>query len=183
MDHLNYTTTGLKRFIDAQNLVYSSVLAELQAGKKETHWMWYIFPQLEILGNSEPSKYFGIRDADEAIAYLNNPLLFARLTECIEIVRYESVEQRRLIRYIIHHDGPKLVSSVTLFCRVAINADEVRFATFIQLCEELLQEAFEQGLRPCEVTQKFIPLKILDPDQLVGRFRINSLRTYESPWV
>jgi len=176
-------TAGLKRFIDAQNLVYTYVLAELQAGKKETHWMWYIFPQLEILGNSEPSKYFGIKDSDEAIEYLNNPLLFARLTECIEIVRYESVDQRRLIRFILGTDASKLVSSVTLFCRVAINADEVRFATFIQLCEELLQEAFEQGLSPCKVTQKFIPLKKLEPDPLVGRFRINSLRTYESPWV
>jgi len=171
-------TTGLKRFIDAQNLVYSSVLAELQAGKKETHWMWYIFPQLEILGNSEKSKFFGIKDFNEAIAYLDNPLLFTRLNECMEIVRYESVEQRRLIRHIIHHDGPKLVSCVTLFVRVAIDTYEVRFATFIQLCEELLQEAFEQGLSPCKVTQKFIPLKKLDPGPLVGRFRINSLRTH-----
>jgi len=171
-------TAGLKRFIDAQDLVYASVLAELQAGKKETHWMWYIFPQLEILGSSETSKYFGIKDSDEAIAYLNNPLLFARLTECMKLVRYESVDQRRLIRHILHHDAIKLVSSVTLFVRVAINADEVRFATFIQLCEEMLQEAFEQGLSPCKVTQKFITLKKLESDQLVGRFRIKSLRTY-----
>lgn len=159
---------NLKRFIDAQDLVYASVLAELQAGKKETHRMWYIFPQLQILGNSETSKYFGIKDSDEAIEYLDNPLLFARLTECMEIVRYKSVDRRNLIRYILGPDASKLVSSATLFSRVAINADRVRFATFIQLCQELLQEAFDQGLSPCKVTQKFITLKALDPDQLTA---------------
>ena len=71
----------LSRFLKAQQSDYGRALAEIRAGKKTSHWMWYIFPQLKGLGRSATSEYYCIRDLDEARAYLAHPVLGARLDE------------------------------------------------------------------------------------------------------
>jgi uncharacterized protein (DUF1810 family) len=73
----------LERFVMAQERDYNTALTELQAGRKTNHWIWYIFPQLETLGYSERAKYFGISCSDEAIAYMNHPILGPRYLKCI----------------------------------------------------------------------------------------------------
>ncbi len=75
-----------EHFVAAQEPVYAQVLAELSAGRKQTHWMWFIFPQLKALGRSATALRFGIADLAEARAYLAHPVLGVRLVECAEIV-------------------------------------------------------------------------------------------------
>src|SRR5687768_15163555 len=77
---------NLGRFVEAQGPVYSSALRELQRGRKTTHWIWFIFPQLRGLGYSSTSKYYAISGGDEAQQYLGHPLLGARLVECSRAV-------------------------------------------------------------------------------------------------
>src|SRR5215831_11299149 len=76
----------LQRFLDAQHPLYGNVIAELRGGRKRTHWIWFIFPQVEGLGLSSMSTHYAIHSRAEAVAYLAHPLLGARLVECIESV-------------------------------------------------------------------------------------------------
>jgi uncharacterized protein (DUF1810 family) len=76
---------NLQRFVAAQQSVYSTVLAELKSGRKQTHWIWFIFPQVDGLGRSSTAQHFAIRSRDEAIAYLATPVLGARLLECTKL--------------------------------------------------------------------------------------------------
>ena len=76
----------LQRFLDAQEPVYPRVLAELQRGRKQSHWMWFIFPQLAGLGHSEMAQRFAIASRDEAVAYLGHAVLGSRLRECTALV-------------------------------------------------------------------------------------------------
>ena len=76
----------LNRFVEAQAVNYASALAELRAGRKRSHWMWYVFPQMKGLGNSAMSVRYGIRSEDEARAYLNHPVLGARLNAITTIL-------------------------------------------------------------------------------------------------
>ena len=77
---------NLGRFIRAQEISYPAALREIRQGRKQTHWMWYIFPQLAALGKSYNAKFYGIADLDEARAYIEHPVLGARLRELCEIV-------------------------------------------------------------------------------------------------
>src|ERR1043166_7358046 len=77
---------NLKRFLDAQNPVYSQVCSELQDGVKRSHWMWFIFPQIAGLGHSSMAEKFAISSLEEAQEYLRHPVLGARLIECTELV-------------------------------------------------------------------------------------------------
>ena len=77
---------SLERFVDAQERMYDIALAEVKSGKKLSHWIWYIFPQLKGLGESNNSRYYGIDDIDEAKAYLNHPILGARLRKITSAV-------------------------------------------------------------------------------------------------
>jgi uncharacterized protein (DUF1810 family) len=77
---------NLQRFVDAQAPVYEQVLAELKAGRKTTHWIWFIFPQAKGLGRSPRSEFYGLASLDEARAYLAHPVLGPRLRECTELV-------------------------------------------------------------------------------------------------
>ena len=105
---------NLQRFIDAQDGVFSAALAELAAGRKQSHWMWFIFPQLSGLGRSPTAKFFGIASSKEALAYLVHPLLGARLREAVEVVLPWS--RRRTAEQIFGSiDSLKLRSSLTLF--------------------------------------------------------------------
>ncbi len=110
-------TIDLSRFTTAQESVYDSVLAELRSGRKRTHWMWYIFPQLDGLGFSTTSKYYAIKSIEEARQYVNHPVLGKRLLECAEAVL--AVEGRSVSEIFGYPDDLKLKSSMTLFAYVA----------------------------------------------------------------
>ena len=77
---------NLDRFVDAQRQTYQSALEELKSGRKDGHWMWYIFPQMQGLGDSEISRFFGMTGIDEAAAYLSHDVLGKRLVHCTEAV-------------------------------------------------------------------------------------------------
>ena len=108
---------NIKRFLDAQRLSYDEALNEIRAGRKERHWIWYIFPQLRDLGFSQTSKYYGIKDLDEAKTYLAEPTLRARLIEISEaLLSLPGSDPRAVMGY---PDDMKLRSSVTLFAAAA----------------------------------------------------------------
>ena len=77
---------NLTRFLDAQAPIYATALAELRSGKKQTHWIWFVLPQLRGLGHSHNATYYGLEDAAEAAAYLAHPVLGTRLRECVEAI-------------------------------------------------------------------------------------------------
>jgi uncharacterized protein (DUF1810 family) len=104
---------ALSRFIQAQEDVFELALAELQSGKKRSHWMWFIFPQFDGLGFSQTSKYFAIKSIEEAKAYLEHPLLGPRLLECAEAVM--KIEGRTANDILGSPDDSKLKSCATLF--------------------------------------------------------------------
>ncbi|UPA26318.1 DUF1810 domain-containing protein [Shinella oryzae] len=119
----------LKRFVDAQELVFNTALAELRAGRKQTHWIWFIFPQLRALGRSATAEFYGITSLDEARAYLRHPLLADRLARATDAV-------------LIHHDRSahdifgspddlKFRSSMTLF-DAASNHENARFQVALE---------------------------------------------------
>jgi len=105
----------LDRFVEAQTPVYSAALAEIRRGAKRSHWMWFIFPQLDGLGRSETAKFFGIRSLEEARAYLAHPLLGPRLRECVGAL--QDITDTGISADILFGatDAIKLRSSLTLF--------------------------------------------------------------------
>jgi uncharacterized protein (DUF1810 family) len=106
-----------EHFVTAQDPVYAAVLAELAAGQKRTHWMWFIFPQLRALGHSERAIRFGLADIDDARAYLTHTVLGARLRDCTRLVN--SIEGRTAHQIFSSPDDLKFRSSMTLFSRAA----------------------------------------------------------------
>lgn len=109
----------LHRFIDAQADIYDSALAELRRGKKEGHWMWFIFPQIQGLGPSAKSDFFGIQSNAEAREYLADPVLGKRLLECANVLL--SVDGATAEDIFGYPDVLKLRSSMTLFENVSDN--------------------------------------------------------------
>ena len=107
----------LERFVEAQNPVYDQVCRELQQGLKMIHWMWFIFPQIEGLSSSAMSNRFAIYSLEEAAAYLNHPVLGARLKQCTELVINTS--GRALEQILGPTDNLKCRSSMTLFAHAA----------------------------------------------------------------
>ncbi len=107
----------LNRFVTAQAPVYQSVLSELRDGAKRTHWMWFIFPQIEGLGSSATSRYYAIKSREEAQQYLAHPVLGPRLLECAEAAL--SIKGKSAREIFGSPDDMKLRSSMTLFAAVA----------------------------------------------------------------
>ena len=107
----------LNRFVEAQEPVYEQVCAELREGRKRSHWIWFIFPQLRGLGHSPTAQFFAVRSRAEAEAYLRHPVLGARLRECTALVN--AVEGRGVGDIFGFPDDLKFRSSVTLFAEVA----------------------------------------------------------------
>jgi uncharacterized protein (DUF1810 family) len=105
----------LKRFVDAQAPVYRSVVDELRGGRKRSHWMWFVFPQLRGLGGSPTAVRYGISSLEEARAYLRHELLGPRLHECTHLVN--QVQSRSVAEIFGSPDDLKLRSSMTLFAR------------------------------------------------------------------
>jgi uncharacterized protein (DUF1810 family) len=110
----------LQRFIDAQDGVYETALAELRAGSKQRHWMWFIFPQLRGLGLSPTAHLYGLVSLDEARAYLQHPLLGARLHQCVEALA-PWANRRSADQIFGPVDAMKLRSSLTLFDKIEPN--------------------------------------------------------------
>ena len=107
----------LNRFLDAQENVYETALQEIRKGRKQTHWMWFIFPQIAGLGRTEISKMYAIRSREEAIEYLNHPTLGERLREASQALL--SVEDKSATEIFGTPDDLKLRSSMTLFKSVS----------------------------------------------------------------
>jgi uncharacterized protein (DUF1810 family) len=108
---------NLQRFVDAQASVIDDVRAELQAGRKRTHWMWFVFPQIAGLGHSQMAQHYAIQSCAEAEAYLAHPVLGARLVELTGIVN--GVRDRSVEQIFGYPDDMKFHSSMTLFARCA----------------------------------------------------------------
>lgn len=104
---------GLERFVDAQTAVYDQVRSELTAGRKSSHWMWFVFPQLRGLGRSSIAQLYGIADLSEAQALLGHPVLGPRLVECARLVL--AVRGRTVHQIFGWPDDLKLRSCMTLF--------------------------------------------------------------------
>lgn len=107
----------LQRFVDAQQSIYPQALAELRAGYKQSHWMWFVFPQITGLGHSSMAQRYAIADLHEAQAYLQHPLLGPRLEECAQAMLQHSDRTARQI--LGSPDDMKLRSSMTLFATAA----------------------------------------------------------------
>ena len=117
----------LERFVTAQLPVYPQVCLELARGRKTSHWMWFVFPQLKALGHSATAQQYGISGRDEALAYWQHALLGARLRECTALVL--QVQGRTLHQIFGSPDDLKFVSCMTLFGAVA--PEEPAFAQAI----------------------------------------------------
>jgi uncharacterized protein (DUF1810 family) len=137
----------LRRFVDAQNPVIDVVRSELQAGRKRTHWMWFVFPQIAGLGSSAMAIRYAIGSPAEARAYLAHPVLGDRLRES---VRLAVAAGRPLAEVLGHPDDMKFRSCVTLFGTVA--SDETVFAEALERCCG--------GVRDLATLEK---LRMLDP--------------------
>lgn len=107
----------LQRFVEAQAPVYPRVVAELRAGRKQSHWMWFIFPQIEGLGFSAMAHRYAIGSRAEAVAYLDHPLLGSRLRECTALVN--AVEGKDIRAILGSPDDMKFRSSMSLFAKAA----------------------------------------------------------------
>lgn len=113
----NEHTFNIARFEKAQAEIYQSVVAELRAGQKRSHWMWFVFPQMRGLGLSERAQFFGITSRGEAEAYLAHPVLGVRLRECVRLVQI--IEGRTAKEIFGAVDDMKLRSCLTLFDAVS----------------------------------------------------------------
>ncbi len=149
----------LERFIDAQRRDFGRALEEVATGRKRSHWMWYIFPQVGGLGASTTSRRYAIASLTEAEAFLTHPVLGQRYRQSVDAVWQQVVEGGTSIRDLFGMpDDAKLVSSLTLFAGVARRLDPAQpdLATFATRADEILQAAYAQGLARCAVTELFL---------------------------
>ena len=116
----------LRRFLDAQDGSYRTALTELRDGRKRSHWIWYVFPQLTALGRSATAQRFGISGLEEARAYLGHPVLGARLRECARLLLDVAgrADGRTAEQIFGYPDYLKVRSSMTLFAHAAVAAGE-----------------------------------------------------------
>ena len=125
----------LQRFVDAQSGgVYEQALAELQLGRKRSHWMWFIFPQHVDLGRSPTAKYYGLSGVEEAEAYLAHPVLEPRLIECCDALLPHLLNGKPARDVLGDIDALKLGSSMEIFLEA--NPNEYRFAELLELARE-----------------------------------------------
>ena len=119
----------LQRFLKAQERDYGQALAELRAGEKRSHWIWYVLPQLRALGRSQTAQFYGLADAAEAAAYAAHPVLGARLVQCVQaLLAHPERSAEQMLGAV---DAMKLRSCLTLFAQVAPQQPE--FAQALQV--------------------------------------------------
>jgi len=149
---------SLERFHKAQanaSAGYDTALAEIRRGRKTSHWIWYIFPQIENLGRSSTARAYAIRDLAEACAYLRDPLLRARYEEITGAVSEQLVRGRALDDLMGGStDALKLVSSLTLFRTAAqsLAGEDPSFEPLAQRFDSILVRTSAQGYPPCVQT-------------------------------
>lgn len=125
----------LQRFVDAQRGVYEQALREMRAGSKQSHWMWFIFPQIAGLGSSGMAQRYALRGRDEAVAYLLHPVLGARLREITAAVEVHAETPGQTLEELFGYpDDLKFHSSMTLFAEAAaaVSAGDEVFARSLQ---------------------------------------------------
>ena len=110
----------LRRFVEAQSSVYETALSELRLGRKHTHWMWFVFPQLKSLGRSSMAQFYGLHDLAEARSYWAHPVLGPRLKECVAATL--AVQEHSAHEIFGSPDDLKFCSCLTLFERAASDA-------------------------------------------------------------
>jgi len=149
---------SLERFHEAQTghwAGYNTALAEIRAGGKRSHWIWYIFPQIEGLGRSSTARAYAIRDLGEACAYLYDPILRARYEEIVSAVG-EQLARGIPVEDLMggRTDALKLVSSLTLFRAAAeqLGREDPTFASLAERLAVLLGQTGEQGYPACDFT-------------------------------
>jgi uncharacterized protein (DUF1810 family) len=149
---------SLERFYEAQAsgwAGYDAALAEIRAGGKRSHWIWYIFPQIEGLGRSSTARAYALRDLGEACAYLRDPILGARYEEILAAVSEQLTRGIRLEDLIGGRtDALKLVSSLTLFRAAAeqLAREDPVYASLAERLAALLEKTSEQGYPACDFT-------------------------------
>jgi uncharacterized protein (DUF1810 family) len=154
------TKPDLQRFKDAQARTadgYPAALAEIQSGAKRGHWIWYIFPQLAGLGHSPQSSFYGISGVEEAMAYLRDPLLRARLVSLVAAVAERQQAGQSLSSVMGSRiDALKFISSLTLFGSIAatLHASEgdEAYRGVAKTLEAVLESAESEGFRRCSFT-------------------------------
>lgn len=151
---------SLQRFHHAQASQwagYATALSEMRAGQKSSHWIWYIFPQIDGLGRSSTAREYALRDLGEACAYLRDPLLRSRYEEIAGAVA-EHLSRGAPIEELMggSTDAHKLVSSLTLFhaaaTELAQDDSSPEFQQLAELCDTVLQRLDAQNYPPCEFT-------------------------------
>jgi uncharacterized protein (DUF1810 family) len=149
---------SLERFHEAaasRSAGYDTALAEMRRGRKTSHWIWYIFPQLDGLGRSSTARAYAIRDLAEACAYLHDPLLRAQYEEITGVVSDQLAFGVRLEALMGGRtDALKLASSLTLFRAAAesLTSKEPTFEPLARRCDSLLEKTAKQGYPPCAQT-------------------------------
>ena len=144
----------LDRFVDAQRRQFDGALAEIESGRKRTHWMWFVFPQLEGLGMSSTAQHYAVHGLDEAIAFLDHPALGPNYGRIVHAAWIQVVERGVGVTAMMGRpDDQKLVSSLTLFGAAAERADPPD-ADLARQAAELLAAATAQGLSPCAFTER-----------------------------
>jgi len=137
----------LSRFLSAQDQVYEDVLAELKSGQKRTHWMWFVFPQIDGLGFSATTQYYAIKSLEEARQYLAHPVLGKRLRECAEAVL--AVQGRNISEIFGYPDDLKLKSCLTLFAAITDQQD-----VFVKVLDQ-----YYRGERDARTVQILVSLQ------------------------
>jgi uncharacterized protein (DUF1810 family) len=130
----------LQRFVDAQQPVFETVKRELLGGRKQSHWMWFIFPQVKGLGHSDTARKFAISSQEEAEAYLNHSLLGNRLRECSKLVATH--RERSTEEFFGYPDTLKFRSSMTLFAHAAQHIQSVQTRSGNEVFDECLRKYF-----------------------------------------
>jgi uncharacterized protein (DUF1810 family) len=155
---LSYSSVNLERFHLAQagrSTGYDTALAEIRRGRKTSHWIWYIFPQIEGLGRSSTARAYALRDLAEACDYLRDPLLRARYGEIAGAVS-EQLARGCALEDLIggSTDALKLVSSLTLFRAAAqsLAGEDPTFGSLAQRCDSILEQTSAQRYPPCART-------------------------------
>ena len=147
------TGFDLDRFVAAQDAIYGTVLHELRTGRKRSHWMWFVFPQLVGLGHSANAAFYGIDGKDEAAAYMAHPVLGPRLVECVRLVMDRAQDWHVIEAIFGEPDDLKFHSSITLFSRAqptdpvfAEALDRIYGGVGCTATLEMLRIAFIEGL-------------------------------------
>jgi uncharacterized protein (DUF1810 family) len=146
----------LERFHDGYRLEYEQALAEIEGGRKRSHWMWFIFPQVRGLGSSPTAIHYAFRDRAEAEAFFRDPILGPGYRTLVDAVWRQVIERRLTIRQLFGPpDDQKLISSLTLFAGLAhqLGGD---FASSVAQANEILGVSATQGFASCATTRQFL---------------------------